>query len=65
MGSWIWVKIVTLSFGKKKFEKHQLNFVEQTTSKQTTEKKKPLKVKVWTTVLSCLTNERRKNSTMS
>ena len=40
MGSWKWVKIVTLSFGKKKFEKHQLNFVEQTTSKQTTEKKK-------------------------
>ena len=39
MGSWIWVKIVTLSFGKKKFEKHQLNFVKQTTSKHTMEKK--------------------------
>ena len=39
MGSWIWVKVATPSFGKKKFEKHQLNFVEQTTSKLATKKK--------------------------
>ena len=35
--------MIKIGFGKpkkkKKFEKHQLNFVKQTTSKQTTEKK--------------------------